>query len=68
MPWRRQSKLFDMLLSSGIVKVFRKIYSIESPVGVKRKDYSACTVTMVKKGWEIVQKWLIKRKLWYSGE
>jgi len=41
---------------------------IESPVGVKRKDCSECTVTHGKKGWEVVQKWLVKPKIWYSNE
>jgi len=37
---------------------------IESPPGVRRKDCSACTVTHGKRGWEIVQKWLIQPKPW----
>jgi len=45
-----------------------KFKVIESPVGVKRKDCSACTVTHSKNGWEVVQKWLVNPKIWYPNE
>ncbi len=37
---------------------------IESPAGVKRKDCSDCTIVHGKKGWEIVQKWVVHPEWW----
>jgi len=37
---------------------------IESPIGVKRKDCSQCTLTHELGGWEVVQNCLKKPKYW----
>ncbi len=37
---------------------------IESPLGVRRKDCTPCTITHGKDGWEVVQKCLVNPKVW----